>query len=230
MIDITALEKKVWFNGIDWNSEKTHIFRINVEESYSSIKDSYEEILSERELNKAHRFYHISDRKSYLVRKYYLRMILSKLLSVTPDMLVFKQTGNKKPTVTGLEFNSSHSGIYAVIAVSPSSIGIDIEKVNDSFDFKSIVDCCYDEEEQRFVNSGNASSNFYYLWTRKEALCKASAEGLTDALRLVNCLPDQVIRTQVRYRLMTSFLEQDYILTIAAKESSAEFKYWEICG
>jgi 4'-phosphopantetheinyl transferase len=229
-MNITGLEPRLFLNGIDWNPEKTHIFKIDVEEGYRLIKDVYREILSTRELEKALRYFHISERKSYLVRKCYLRLILSNMLGTSPDLLEFKQFLNKKPSIQGLEFNSSHSGNYAVIAVGPSSIGIDIEQIDPDFDFKSIADCCFSEDERQFLNTGNRVCNFYYVWTRKEAVLKASAEGLVDALAVLNCLPDQVVRNQESYLLTTSSLSEGYMLTIAAKVSPDEFQYWNIPG
>jgi 4'-phosphopantetheinyl transferase len=229
-MNFTRFEQRTPFEDFNWNLEKTHVIRIDVKESYKVIEGSYEKILTEKELNKAARFFHISDSQSYIVRKYYLRLILSKILSIPPALLGFKYSANKKLTISGVEFNTSHSGNYALIAVSKNSIGIDIEKIDESFEFNWIANTCFSVEERKFMNSGNGLLNFYYLWTRKEAILKASGEGLTDSVILLNCLPNKVTRNALTYHLKTFVTDQQYIITIAAMSSTDELLYSDICG
>jgi 4'-phosphopantetheinyl transferase len=120
-----------------------------------------------------------------------------------------------KPAVSGIEFNLSHSGDFIVIALSHSGIGIDIEYLKRSFDFRDVLTNCFNEEEMSFVLQGDIALNFYSLWTRKEAVLKATGEGLTDMLQLLNCLPDVVSRKEKSFKLITFRIQKDYVLSLA---------------
>lgn len=206
--------------------DEIHLFRINVEDQYPHIAADYSNVFSAQELDRASRFFHEKDRVSYLVRRYYRRKILSCFMSCFPQALVFSTTGNKKPAINGVEFNVSHSGSFVVIAVSSSPVGIDLEYINPLFDYTSIVASCFNPQERHFV--GTESAGFFTLWTRKEAILKATAEGLTDDLTQISCLDDEVTRHGTLYQLKTIGFNKQYVLSLATMKSHADYRYWEI--
>lgn len=81
---------------------------------------------------------------------------------------------------TPLPFNLSHSSGVALIALSTSEVGIDIERIDDRgvadlgrllAGIRTSGDVCDDA-------SDTVARAFYRLWTRKEAYCKACGQGL----------------------------------------------------
>jgi 4'-phosphopantetheinyl transferase len=209
--------------------DQVHIFRINIEECYTCISGDLRDILSERELSKASKFLHLSDKKNYLVRKFFLRRILACFSTQAPEKLQFSQIGNRKPSLNNIQFNVSHSKEYAVIVVHSNPIGVDIEYIDADFAFEPILQTCFDFEEQVFVANGEARLRFYTLWTRKEAILKATGEGLIDNLSSVGCLNNDVIRHGQTYQITTLYCHKHYLLSLATIGGSKKLKHWHLC-
>jgi 4'-phosphopantetheinyl transferase len=225
-------EPKEWRVFKDFETKQSandvHLFKINVPERYSSIEECYHKVLTKEELERASRFFHYKDKISYLARTYYLRKILSCFVASAPAKHEFSKRGKNKPVLNGIEFNISHSKDYVLVAVNSSPLGVDLEYVNPDFNFKPMLNSCFDVEEQVFLNATDERFRFYALWTRKEAILKASAEGLTNNLQTVNCLSDDTFRKGNKYNLLTIRFDERYVLSLATKAGSCNVKYWEL--
>ena len=77
-----------------------------------------------------------------------------------------------------LYYNISHSGQYAVVAVSDNRIGIDVEYKDDK-DFK-ITKRMFCEEEISYI--GDSQDRFRQIWTIKEAFLKCTGKGIAVPL------------------------------------------------
>ena len=83
-----------------------------------------------------------------------------------------------------LHFNLSHSGQWAMCALSDSSVGVDIETVRPrrenlpAYVFKGT-------EYGRYLALGGDWSAFYTLWTERESVIKYTGEGLKAYRRAV---------------------------------------------
>ena len=80
---------------------------------------------------------------------------------------------------TDIRFSLSHSGEYAVCAVSnEGDIGVDIEKIP--------TDTKYEKVKERFLSdgeknrAGDSAEGFATVWTRKEAYYKYKGGQITD--------------------------------------------------
>lgn len=76
-------------------------------------------------------------------------------------------------------FNISHSGNYALCAVSANEVGIDIEKINP--DYIDIATMFFSEQEAREVMQCELSKRavcFTEIWVRKESFAKTVGMGL----------------------------------------------------
>jgi 4'-phosphopantetheinyl transferase len=230
MIPVTVPE---WMPFKDFDGKISldgiNIFRIAVNECYAGIVLNMEKILQKDELSRASKFFHTKDKNNYLVRKYYLRKILSCFLTEAPEELQFSTTIRKKPVLQNIEFNVSHSNDYAVIVVSSNPVGIDIEYIHTSFTFDSLLESCFNAEERSFVGTGRERKiRFYSLWTRKEAVLKATAEGIIDNLASLNGLESKVFRNAKTFNLNTFYCDKDYLLSLATLDSIDSFKYWHV--
>jgi len=122
-----------------------------------------------------------------------LRAVLAHYTHCSPADLAFTQSRWGKPALTTgeLEFNLSHSGALALLAVAPAGcpVGIDIESLEQHrLDVATLFDLtCHDSEKAALLAlSGNAQRHaFMALWTRKEAYLKALGIGLQAELREV---------------------------------------------
>lgn len=94
-----------------------------------------------------------------------------------------------------VEFNLSHSGSLALLAVAPagSPVGIDIESMHErQIDIAALLDMICHHSEKAVIASlaGDAQRRaFYALWTRKEAYIKALGLGLQVDPRTVAFMP-----------------------------------------
>lgn len=98
-----------------------------------------------------------------------------------------------KPAVIGetLEFNVSHAGTYALIALSGRvGVGVDLELQTVKRDCKRIAERHFTRAEQEWLFSSDdpqlLSYRFGQLWTRKEAVLKCTGEGLLGGLETLS--------------------------------------------
>lgn len=115
--------------------------------------------------------------------------ILSDYSFITPDNMnkdyVISVNESGKPYVKGrndLWFNISHSGDYAVCAISDEEIGIDVQeyrKIN-----SSIAERFFSLQDIEYINkaSGDREKNIIDVWTVKEAYAKLDGRGLSIGL------------------------------------------------
>lgn len=208
-------------------TDKTHIFRIDINNHFPKIKKALADVLSEREQEKASRMFISKDKERYVVSKYCLRTLLSLCLDTNPNEIDFIFHEHKKPTVKGIEFNISHTGDYVLIAISPKAVGIDVEFLNREFDFKSILDITFSKKEIDYIGNKDIDpTNFYVMWTRKEALLKASGEGVSDNLHLIECLNEYLEREKEVFKMRTFMIADNYVASIATTLDQKELLFW----
>lgn len=134
--------------------------------------------LSEDEAARARRFRFEKDRVSWTRARSSLRMILSRYAGEDPGNLGFAYGKHGKPALlpfTDVQFNLSHAGDWAVVAVTHSvPVGVDIERIRDKVDMASLL--------QRLGETDLPSSlpDLYHRWTRREAKTKAAGVALFD--------------------------------------------------
>jgi 4'-phosphopantetheinyl transferase len=147
-------------------------------------------ILADDELARARRLIRPRDRLRFARCRAALREILGNLHRVPPASLRFGSGSHGKPYldpsstngVAALEFNVSHSGGVALIAVSRGpALGIDVEQIRPIRESDRIVASFFTEVEQaefREIPEMKRESAFLRGWTRKEAILKGLGKGL----------------------------------------------------
>ncbi len=145
--------------------------------------------LNVKEKARYERFRFEKDKRLFLLARGLLRYSLSGYLKILPEQIEFYENNFGKPFLkhdSSLDFNLSHSGGVAVLAISKGGyIGVDIEQAtsqrahNDiAANFFTPEECAlirqYPEERQHEV--------FFQLWTLKEAYIKARGKGLSIPL------------------------------------------------
>ncbi|WP_170139378.1 4'-phosphopantetheinyl transferase family protein [Larkinella arboricola] len=147
--------------------------------------------LSTDEQHRAQRYFHEKDRNRFLVTRGLLRLLLGQCIHQKPSEIQFVTHGKKPglPAGCNWHYNVSHSGDWALIAVSTHPVGIDIEKIDSDFRFQDIVPEVFSPDEQRYLQKHSAARTlFYRLWTRKEALVKATGQGIDDYFKEIPSL------------------------------------------
>jgi phosphopantetheinyl transferase len=123
--------------------------------------------------------------------------ILAAYLGVPVDAVRLSELDGGKPVLSdrALEFNLSHSGAFALLAVSRElPVGVDVEARRDSIDLvKGIRDRCTAREGEHVMTATDPSAAWVRLWTRKEAVVKATGAGVLDQLGSIDVLDEVVI-------------------------------------
>lgn len=120
-----------------------------------------------------------------------LRGILGRYLERSPADVEFAYGPTGKPALAApdsLRFNLSHSGDVALCAVARrGEVGVDVEEQRPIRDFRRIAQRHFAPvEQERWASEGETLESFYAVWTRKEAMLKASGSGLTRPLERVD--------------------------------------------
>ncbi len=117
-----------------------------------------------------------------------LRCLLGSYLQIPPELISFTYNKNGKPALapeheSSLSFNLSHSGDWAVFAITTGSeVGIDIEFVDTELDFMQIANSYFSVSEQEELKNSlpeKKRSKFYHLWTQKESNLKLQGTGFS---------------------------------------------------
>jgi phosphopantetheinyl transferase len=147
------------------------------------------ELLTASEKNQARSFRQIRDQSNFA----FARSSLRGLLGTTLPAADFSTLSNGRPYISGAPaFNISHTGEIVSIAVAPRStdlIGIDLESKSDISLTPGLIDRVCHPEEKRYLEGlpeAQRSDAFAICWTRKEALLKATGEGIGEQLPRIN--------------------------------------------
>lgn len=162
--------------------------------------------LSPLEKERAGKFCFDLHRNRFIAGHGLLRTILGRYLQTSPSKLNFIYSPEGKPVLeqkfegAKLHFNLADTEdlmLFAVTHVGP--VGVDIEHIRPVEEMDNLVARFFSQRENELfqkVPPGGKLTAFFNLWTRKEALLKATGEGITCSLNLVEVsfLPDEPAR------------------------------------
>lgn len=86
---------------------------------------------------------------------------------------------NGKPYTKTSQISISHSGENVLVGINENDIGVDIEVIR-QFD-KRLITRYFSKDEQAFIKN---DSDFFKIWTVKEAYLKLTGEGLKGMQKL----------------------------------------------
>jgi 4'-phosphopantetheinyl transferase len=148
--------------------------------------------LSEDELAKAARFHFEADRVRSMVCRAMLRRLTAALCGIEPERIEFSTIKNGKPAIVQpaeaakIYVNVSHSGELGAVALSSDSpVGIDIEFMRPDIEIAAMAKRYFRKEECSWLAAlpeANQLRGFHRLWVLKEAILKASGDGLSVSL------------------------------------------------
>ena len=150
-------------------------------------------LLAADESSRASRYVFARDRTHFVVARGLLRVILGGYVNLEPAALRFVYGAHGKPALAhdpggvALRFNLSHSGSFALYAVTRQrELGIDIERVRPEFAREGgIAERFFSPREVaalRALPLSLQATAFFACWSRKEAYIKARGLGLAIPL------------------------------------------------
>lgn len=158
-----------------------------------AVLETFAATLSPDETARANKFKFDKHRNRFIAGRGALRAILARYLNTAAADLRFAYSENGKPALTGdfggIHFNLAHTEDLALVAVTRIGlIGVDVEAVRPVKNVDELVARFFSKRENELfqkVPEEQKPAAFFNLWTRKEALLKATGEGITRSLSLV---------------------------------------------
>ena len=151
------------------------------------------------------------DTKRTLAGRILLKKMIKRLYGKEDFKLYYNENG--KPLCDFCYFNISHSGDYAVCAVSEREIGVDTEQM---LGFKKRERyMLFSAEETDYINECD-SENRFFLWTMKEAYVKAIGGRLKNAAE-INLVSNKTVNTSLGGFLFKTEYFNGYVITVCEK-------------
>lgn len=224
-------------------NSKVHIWLANLDISTEKVT-RLSKFLSADEQIRADRFKFEKNRNHFIAARGILRMIASAYLSVPADRLQFAYSSRGKPSFQSdsLQFNLSHSHNLALYGFTKDNqIGVDLEYLRPMPDAAKIAQRFFSPQEYQWINSLSDRAQqkaFFQCWTAKEAYLKATGEGISNSLDLVEVkISDDRNKISIEIKqgdrqvsgwLIDGFVpQQDYIATVAVESNQCNFYYWQ---
>lgn len=174
---------------------EVHVWSLALDVGQSSLAE-VTEFLSPEERTRADRFRFEVHRNRFVVGRGLLRIILGRYCNVSPERLRFSYGPNGKPELApdgnarreggALHFNLAHSEGVGVLAITQTGpVGVDLEQIRRLRDFSGMVSQFFSTREAAEFSKlpwEQQPAAFFNLWTRKEALLKATGEGIAHSL------------------------------------------------
>lgn len=139
---------------------------------------------------RANRFLRTEARLRWVAARWALRTVLSRYLEQEPAEIGLARGEHGKPCLAEgperLEFNLSHSGSIALVAVCGTcAVGVDVEKIEMRGDLAELAERAMRPEDAAAVRAESGAARvtaFHERWARHEAALKCLGQGLSTPL------------------------------------------------
>jgi len=167
-----------------------HVWTLSLNQPVDALRD-LQGILSADEKARALRFASPPLRRRHICAHAATRAILGAYLQCAPATLAIATGPAGKPHLqdppdTGIQFNLSHAGDVALLAISRDApVGVDIEAVRELPDWEPLAQRFLSTRESRQLHRlppDRRPFAFFEFWVRKEAYSKGLGTGITVGL------------------------------------------------
>ncbi|MET3981202.1 4'-phosphopantetheinyl transferase [Mucilaginibacter sp. UYP25] len=234
-----------YLNDVSWqnaaegslfiNDGEVYIWRVNISQNIKRL-EQFEALLTADETLRAGKYRQQKDNYRFIVSRGAQRIILGRYLNQLPADLLFVLGDNKKPHLVGesgqiVHYNLSHSGDWIVLAVAIAQVGADLEFIDKAFPFHDILEDNFSKQEAEYIH--NSPERFFTLWTRKEAILKATAQGLGDHLPITPALDGIHLMGALlngadrNWQLVSFKLYAGYAATVVVEGELQQYKFFD---
>jgi len=200
------------------------IFRLRLPDD-EHLVSSWHALLQPQEQQRAVRFRQLANRHAFILGRGLFRIIAGQIIGQAPPLVTIGTTYTGKPVLTHApdwHLSVSHTGDWVLLAVGQTPLGVDIEFVNPRFIIDDLIPSVLSAAEQRaLIESTDSHLFFYECWTRKEALVKATGEGVTDdfinipALEGEHIVKSSLIGNNFPWQIQPFFVSDTYPAALA---------------
>lgn len=163
------------------------------------LRDGHIALLDDLERSRAARYHFAADRARFVLGGALLRTVLARALDADAGSIRLDRAcercgephGRPRVVDATAHVSVSHSGdVVAVALTAASPVGVDVESIVErpGGDYAELYPSTCTPAEQPFVTSAAA---FFTFWTRKEAVLKATGDGLDRPMTDVVVTPPQ---------------------------------------
>jgi 4'-phosphopantetheinyl transferase len=220
-------------------ADEVHVWILELDVAARRLED-LGAVLSGDERERASRFKFPELRRRFTVSHAGLRIILGGYLGMNPGSIAFQYAERGKPSLDASlgwelpEFNLAHSSELALIAIAPDRVvGVDLERKQWKDSLADVATRYFSRGECGIL--GNAATPtekadcFFSLWSMKEAILKATGEGITD-LTKVEVLPElKAVGGEVdaaRWKLHDLSPIAGFGAALAVEGGGAQLSFW----
>ncbi|HTS24065.1 MAG TPA: 4'-phosphopantetheinyl transferase superfamily protein [Casimicrobiaceae bacterium] len=186
--------------------------------------------LAPAEHARAARFGREALRRRYVVGRATLRWVLGRALGVAPGAVPIVRGERGRPKLDGtaeLDFNISHTEGIALIGLARSGrIGVDVERARRDVEADGLARKFLTSSERATLEQLDGAARrarFLRYWTCKEAMSKATGDGLSAPFRHLDVRLDDAIELLVgpapyeraQWRLCAVKVPAEFIGTVA---------------
>jgi 4'-phosphopantetheinyl transferase len=198
-------------------------------------QDRFMALLDAAESARADRFRFAEDRERFILGHGMLRTVLAPMLGARPEELVFERGPHGKPYLPsgGPRFSFSDTKDAVLIGVAGSTeLGVDLETMARSVDHDAVARHYFTDPEVSMLDAlqgHDRKLGFLELWTRKEAVLKATGVGIMEDLRSMSVLertnamrithPEMMRMAEPDYHVRTWVIGGTHIASLAAPEA-----------
>ena len=204
-------------------SGEVHLWRIPLTTSAEEFSLLHTLLVAD-ELQRADRLLDRRKAQDFIVGRGRLRQILGFYLSADPVAIALTCGKYGKPALTSnaLQFNLSHSGDWAILALrADAAIGVDLERIDPALDYAALAARFFTSAENALLLAAPPAQRrrrFYRLWTRKEALLKGQGQGFSGAVK----------EEAGDWRMQSFWLGPGYVGTVACAGEIQTLRRWQV--
>jgi len=168
--------------------DTVHVWRVSLAGPAQQLRACWA-VLPDDERARARRFAFARDRRRFIMAHGALRQVLARYLGVAPRAIDFAVSPRGKPSLrvpvgtAVLQFNLAHAGEVALIGLAAArAVGVDVEPVRALSDGLAVAEHALSVAERTSLAAAPSAAAtwaaFFWYWTRKEAILKATGDGL----------------------------------------------------
>jgi len=190
----------------------TELHFARLDELRSKLNE-YLAMLDPVEAARADRFRQEHDRERFILGHGFMRETIAARVDEDPALIRFARGAFGKPYIEGriLRFNFSDTKDAVLIGMSNGDeLGVDLETLSRTLDHEAVSGHYFTQEEDSDIRSApDGKRRFLELWTRKEAVLKASGVGIMDDLRALR-VDANLNHTTISHEAFVQFAAESY--------------------
>lgn len=201
-----------------------------VGELTACIEQSVQTLFSQSEHQRLEATSNSNKRREYLLSRALMRHALTQQFGYSKHHWHFIEQANQAPTITNLPdhvfFSLTHSKGSICFALASYPVGVDLEKIRENRDFKSLAKAMMSTQEITLLEQqpDKLAENFYRNWCAKEAYYKMLPNEQQSRLTLKELSVPPLQPDTEKITLLTK-RSTEYMLAVVSQKKCQQTSY-----